>query len=439
MFRLLWTSLLGLAAQLPGVLAYPLNPPATAVQLDARADKFIFGAIGDSWASGVSWAPWNQFDDNKSGCMRYKFAWSTVVNASYADWLPDGEEPQFEFEACSGARLDGMMGQMDQLTRPKVVLMEAGGNNADFYPMADSCLFHGDPGKKYGKNYEDDDPNDPKGECRVEIRNVRGRVEGDDLKNKVIDTIHAWRGHKAVMGNEASLFLLGYPWFFAYGEKCNDWTFSVFYSGQKQMVVMDMRKEFNELVDHVNRAIREAAESFKDPKIQYIDINPAFNDHRFCEEGHSKLAQFNWNNDVHIWNSPGRWFITIKNGDDIKTYDMAAEPAQLPPAEDVENLIDHPDDKPRQEGDDFILTFRDPENPEHTMEWKANPQDYGTLNGGASIARTLHPTEDGHRDMGGIIVERLKRDFKEATAPDPYPPVDCPSGCDCIAGVPRCT
>jgi hypothetical protein len=34
-----------------------------------------------------------------------------------------------------------MMNQMDQLTRPNLVLMEAGGNNADFYAMADSCLF----------------------------------------------------------------------------------------------------------------------------------------------------------------------------------------------------------------------------------------------------------------------------------------------------------
>lgn len=51
----------------------------------------------------------------------------------------------------------------------------------------------------------------------------------------------------------------------------------------------------------MNRAIREAAESFNDPKIQYIDINPAFNDHRFCEKGHSMWDQLNWSNKAHLW------------------------------------------------------------------------------------------------------------------------------------------
>jgi predicted SpoU family rRNA methylase len=71
--------------------------------------------------------------------MRYKYAWSTVVNAAYSEWTPDtGKQSIF---ACSGAHLEDMMNQMDQLTRPNLVLMEAGGNNADFYAMADSCLF----------------------------------------------------------------------------------------------------------------------------------------------------------------------------------------------------------------------------------------------------------------------------------------------------------
>lgn len=82
---------------------------------------------------------------------------------------------------------------------------------------------------------------------------------------------------------------------------------------------------------------------------------------------------------------------------------MAAVPAQVPPVEDVEKLIDHPEDKPREEGDNVILTFRNPENPDYSMEWKANPKDFAPpgSNPGGTIARTLHPTEDSHRDMGG--------------------------------------
>jgi hypothetical protein len=69
---------------------------------------------------------------------------------------------------------------------------------------------------------------------------------------------------------------------------------------------------------------------------------------------------------VHLWNSPGlQWF--IKNGGDVRTYGTA-EPAELPPLEDVEKLIDHPDNEVMWEGDDAILTFRDPDNPAHTMD-----------------------------------------------------------------------
>jgi hypothetical protein len=188
--------------------------------------------------------------DPDTGCRRYKHAWSTVVNALSADWIPDGREPQFEFKACSGSRLgDDIMRQMDQLTRPKVVLLEAGGNDADFYPMADSCLFRSDYWTDYGDPYDKDDPKDPKGRCRIEIGLVRERVQGNTIKDKMVDTINRWRAHKAVTGNDASLFVLGYPHMFGEAEFCNTVSFSVQYRFfGRTNVVLEMRREFNDLV-----------------------------------------------------------------------------------------------------------------------------------------------------------------------------------------------
>jgi ribosomal protein L21E len=68
----------------------------------------------------------------------------------------------------------------------------------------------------------------------------------------------------------------------------------------------------------MNSAIRRAVESFNDDKIQYIDINPAFEGHRFCEPGQTKLDQYNWGNKVHFWNQPAKWFTTVTNGDKVK-------------------------------------------------------------------------------------------------------------------------
>ncbi|KAH9864340.1 hypothetical protein J1614_010274 [Plenodomus biglobosus] len=424
-------------------IAYPWP---IAQESDAPA-KFIFAAMGDSWGSGVSWSSGTQYDDNSDNCMRYKYAWSTVVNGSYDRWTPKTDQAsQFEFHACSGARLEDMPRQMDKMTRPKLVLMEAGGNNADFYPMAEACLFRNDRDKDYGKFYEDDDPTNPEGRCRIEIGLVRDRLTNPppnpderSMKDKVIDTINAWRAHPSVGDNEASLFVLGYPWFFGLDSACDDWTFSVVYAKDKQKVVSAMRQDFNDLINMMNTAIREAVEGYNDDKIQYIDINPAFQGHRFCEPGHGRLAQFNWGDDVWLWNSPGRW-VTIKNGDDTATYDTID--GTLPPADVVNALLDHPVDSPRQEDSCYVQTYQDPENSETTMEWKACTQDYvlAGSNGGGSIARTLHPTQSGHAAMGDIIIQILEQYYgrtDDTTVILPTP--NCPFGCDCSGIVPVCT
>jgi hypothetical protein len=177
-----------------------------------------------------------------------------VVAAEYEKWAPANapREAELEFRACSGSRLgDDMGNQMDLMSRPKLVLMEVGGNNADFYPLADACLFHAE-GKDYGKTYEEDKgpPGNREGECRREIDLVRGRLTGQamvDFQTGIKNTIHAWRGHKSVMGNDATLMTIGYARFFAEGISCNKFTFNVPLT-PPQLILLEMRKEINELV-----------------------------------------------------------------------------------------------------------------------------------------------------------------------------------------------
>ncbi|KAF1949770.1 hypothetical protein CC80DRAFT_252726 [Byssothecium circinans] len=154
----------------------------------------------------------------------------------------------------------------------------------------------------------------------------------------------------------------------------------------------------------MNRNIREAVEVFQDSKIQYIDINTAFDKHRFCEPGSTKGDQFNWNNNVWIWSSPGIWWITIKKGNDEKMYDMLAENAEMPPWDEVEKMLDHPDGEANQVGDIISRTYRDPGDPSHSMMWGGSLKDFeavgssGSGSGGGCgiVARTLHPTKSGH-------------------------------------------
>ncbi|KAF2028051.1 hypothetical protein EK21DRAFT_102129 [Setomelanomma holmii] len=390
-------ALLYLAARL--AVAYPQTfPPRTRVGLGKAQTVTIIGYTNHH-KSGVMWLPTNQYDDNKDGCMRYKYAWSTVVNEAYP--------------ALLGCHLEDMVNQMDKLTRPKLVMMEAGDRNKD-----------------YGKNYEEDDPEHPVGECRIEIKNVRARLSENSIQSKVEETIHAWRAHKSVIGHDASLFLLGYGHFFALDKACDGWNFNVLYSTQLQNLTSGTPEDINDL----------AAEGFNDPKIQYVDVDPAFEGHRFCEQGDRYRDQINWGSKVYIWNSPARWWVKVTQRGQSVTYDTSA--GDYPPDDIVDKLIPHREGLPRDEGEYAIVTFRDPSEPDVSMETRVRPDDPDLANGGGSIARTLRPTELGHKEMGFITVEMLKRHYEQAVGPiilpPPVPKCQPIPGCECVGDVLRC-
>lgn len=133
----------------------------------------------------------------------------------------------------------------------------------------------------------------------------------------------------------------------------------------------------------------------------------------------------------------------MKHGDDEKTYDATVEGSEPPPSDDYFKLIDHPEGDPKEEGDDIVMTFRNPDAKDLYMEIRANKNSYGTdpkgvdMMGGfpspdGSRARTTHPTEEGHKDVGKIVVDELAKRFKVTAS--------CPSECTCDhpGGTPLC-
>lgn len=196
------------------------------------------------------------YDDNSSGCQRLKNAWATVIEGHGEEWGPEGHKPKLCFEACSGRHMSQMGEELDKCVqyRPKVTVMQVAGNDADFYPMADACLFLSDPRADYGPAYEDDDPENPKGKCRQEINRVRGNILGTNgnkaIKDQYIDTINMWKNHRGSQGNDASLYTVGYPHFFGLSDVCEKWTFQVWTwpITIRQAVKVEMQRDFNDLV-----------------------------------------------------------------------------------------------------------------------------------------------------------------------------------------------
>lgn len=189
----------------------------------------------------------------------------------------------------------------------------------------------------------------------------------------------------------------------------------------------------------MNRNIREAVEHFQDPKITYIDINPAFDGHRFCEPNSTHRDQFNWNDNVWLWNQPARWWIQINKGDQEDFYDMLGDEPKMPPWDEYDKLLAHPEGETLYDGQTFSRKYVDPDDPSHTMLVGGTLDDFRVTGGSGDgiMGRTLHPKQSGHEEMAKILIEVLARRFKSGATPQPWGPDNCPTGCTCSSiGIP---
>ncbi|KAI1272796.1 hypothetical protein F5Y07DRAFT_378833 [Xylaria sp. FL0933] len=57
----------------------------------------------------------------------------------------------------------------------------------------------------------------------------------------------------------------------------------------------------NDGVERVNRVLERVANDVGDPRVKFLDISPAFDGHRFCENNHNYKEQW-YNADVWLWN-----------------------------------------------------------------------------------------------------------------------------------------
>lgn len=191
----------------------------------------------------------------------------------------------------------------------------------------------------------------------------------------------------------------------------------------------------------MNQAIQSATDSFQDDKIRFINIDPAFQDHRFCEPGMSSWDQFNNNDKVWIWNEPLRLSVTITKDGETNEYwkgDSLIAVDAVSPGDVYDHLIQHQDGAATTDAEYTVVNYKDPQNTDTRMTIRFLTKDKaGVLNG--SKARTLHPTESGHKSMGNIIVQRLKQMMQNSEAPVIVGP-PCPSGCTCSGpgAVPAC-
>ncbi|KAF2110764.1 SGNH hydrolase-type esterase domain-containing protein [Lophiotrema nucula] len=396
---------------LPLGIAYPAENSA----LTSRDGTYVWGAIGDSWGSGVSYNLFGltDYDDNKDECLRINHAYSVKVSED-SSWVPDGKTQEFHFAACSGSRMGNMAFQpwrgyvqMDAVGRPGLITMQAGGNDVGFYNVATSCLFHVE-NVDYGPIYPDRE-----GKCKKAIEGARDYVQKEGNPNiralgydmwKTIDDVMTHESHSD--DPEFRLYVIGYGAFFNVDDDstwCNNFSFVVPWHDRSQKLTLELRRDINDLVEQTNSKIEEQVLSFNNPKIGFIDVGSAFDGNRFCETGHSPWDQY-FGNKVLLWNaSPDGIILKLNN-----------------------NYTERDTAPTQDEFDKWLATgmFTDDPNEITPEQYTTNDISFpGPKQGGLPgiILRPFHPKEDGHANMAKIIVDRIKADFAAQTPAPPQP------------------
>lgn len=182
-----------------------------------------------------------------------------------------------------------------------------------------NCIYHPYPTTNYGFNYGDD----PLclGECCQSLQ------KADDYINKqgdggffqdVLNTINDVMGTpQANGGAQFFLYMNGYAQFFnedTTGDgTCDTWSFAlignVYDDSDNELTVNQaLRKRMNSLVLNLNQVTQNAINAWQ-PDITrqteqypvFVDLDPYFNNHRFCEPGDGYNDQW-YSDNVWIWN-----------------------------------------------------------------------------------------------------------------------------------------
>ncbi|KAE9374831.1 SGNH hydrolase [Stipitochalara longipes BDJ] len=291
--------------------------------------SFPWASIGDSWSSGVSYDGANtDYDNNTFGCLRIKTAYEAQMEADNR-WtvLPQ----DLNFASCSGAVMCNMAlcdaapghpgPQINDIGTPTVLTMQVGGNNLDFGHLVEACFVQPNPFIEYPA-YPD-----PSGDCGKSFADKKKQIldrttkDGfyynykatlqDVLKYPSMQFLipQAYQFMRlmfpaAIAKNpNFRLYVLGYAHFFnADTDWCDTVSFRYIPTPRaRQQLTKQIRADFNNAMDLLFQVYRDVITDIGDTRVKFLDINPAFEGHRFCEPGHTIKQQW-YHNDVWLWN-----------------------------------------------------------------------------------------------------------------------------------------
>ena len=355
-----------------------------------RDDPFVFGTVGDSWASGVAFLDSNTYDNNKDNCLRIKEAYGAQLELDTGDWKKD-RDVKFIFNACSGSRLDRMFPQAQPMKdeKPQLITLQGGGNDVGFFAVAEACIFQEThPTKSYGDHqYADDEKRE--GLCAKAIDATKERT-GNPIQAGLENQINAILRDDVSKGHpDFKIYVIGYaPFFNEESDWCDDESFgfpnfdpskpSQF--GMRSKLSKKLRKDIDDVVRLLNDNYYDIIKGRYglDGPVRFVNPDPYFVGHRFCEEGSTIGKQYT-DPDVWLWNI-------------------------YPPLPDG-----HENDVLLEGLNNDTTPYAPPVHPEVVMATTPSGSPSGvTLNGWT--LRPFHPKYDGHTAIKQAIIDQLDAD-----------------------------
>lgn len=214
-----------------------------------------YACLGDSYAAGIGAG-----HPRLSHCGQFSDAYpQQIARNSSISIVPIC----FRNLACGGTTSRTVLyQQVPWIGDADVVTLTVGGNEVDFFPLLNECVYQWAP----------------KGDCPGELAKVRSLLQSPQLLNNYHELL---AGAASKLKAGALLLVTGYARFFNEETNlCDQVTFSR--TRPLDRLTKEKRRGFNELVGMLNVIIRSTAEAHG---AIYVDIDTLFEEHRFCEEG----------------------------------------------------------------------------------------------------------------------------------------------------------
>jgi lysophospholipase L1-like esterase len=309
--HLAWLALLHSSAS----IVYAASLPRTA-QVLPRGNLGKYFALGDSYAAGIAAGnPTNTPDAFGTSpstsfflgpkCARFDQAYGIQLNGML------GGAQSFTHIACSGNTCANIVQNQIIDSDTDLATLSIGGNDLKFGDIVDLCVFQfsniiSNPGNPVN--------------CDFVLKGTEAMLDDhNQFWNSLWNAI--WKVTTTATKPSFHLYVTGYAQFWnANTDQCDSTTYVLYTNdpdNERQRMTKDLRNRMNQLLLKANSVIQDVVQNFRDNgefRVSYVDIDAAFEGHRFCEDGNTepqKQGEDRTNTWFFQWNTP------VGNLDDV--------------------------------------------------------------------------------------------------------------------------